>query len=341
MHASMKALTFAAVLALGLLAASGPAAGALDRPAYAPGDRWVYVLEGSIVGPPELNGTTLDLVGRVEVEVAGLEDAIINGTPTRADRVLTRTTSYLNGTFAFPTVPPTTATVTGTLSSNTSELWEVEGYQTIASAGTSELVAEVTYIVAIAFEMRIRTVSNATVAQADPFPLEVGDTATASLHTDLLVNTTLSFLGNETSSEDRTVFDSEWRREVLALETVHVEAGDFAAYRVNQTAGGFAGFPFGGSPGDYEISHFSNDVGYYVERVSYTNGTPVSEMRLKSYTYAARAPAMPWLLPLAVAVIVAAIVAVLVIVWRRRRRARPARIPAPSTPPGSGGDRAR
>ena len=306
-----------------LLTLSGSTRAAIERPVYSPGDRWVYVLEGSM-GVPGFNDTengtfVLTLAGRVEVEVAGFEDVDVNGTSSRAVRVLTRTSGFINGTFEVPGFP-TPATVAGTISSNTSELWEDRGYQTISSEGTSETVLDVVLIFTMRFEFRIRTFANVSVVQVDPFPLDVNQTTTASLHSDLLVNSTVIAMGNETSFEERTAFDSEWRRQALALEALHVEAGDFSAYRLNQTLSGFPGVPFGGSsPEDYEIAHFSNDVGFYVKRVAYTNGTPATEMRLKSYTYAARAPAFPWI-PVGILVAVVAAGIILGLWWRSRRR---------------------
>jgi len=129
-----------------LLTLSGSTRAAIERPVYSPGDRWVYVLEGSM-GVPGFNDTengtfVLTLAGRVEVEVAGFEDVDVNGTSSRAVRVLTRTSGFINGTFEVPGFP-TPATVAGTISSNTSELWEDRGYQTISSEGTSETVLDV------------------------------------------------------------------------------------------------------------------------------------------------------------------------------------------------------
>ncbi len=340
-------LAVAVIVGIVLLAPSGSTRAALERPAYSPGDRWVYVLSGPL-GIPGFNDTqngtfALTLAGRVEVEVAGFEDADVNGTPTRAARVLTRTTGFINGTFDVPGLP-TPAAVAGTISSNASELWEDRGYQIIRSAGNSETVLDVTLIVSTRFEVRIRTSANVSVVQADPFPLEVGVNATASLHQDVFLSSTFVALGNVTSFEGRSVIDTDWQRQVLALETVHVDAGDFSAYRLNQSLLGFPGLPFAvPSPGDYEIAHFSNDVGFYVKRVAYTNGTQAAELRLKSYTYAARAPPFPWL-PLILVVAAAVAVATALVLWRRSRRRRerrapPAGGPGPGAGPGGGNAR--
>jgi hypothetical protein len=320
----MRNLAAAALVLLTLLGSATTSRAALERPSYSPGDRWVYVVEGSMSGLPGMNDTgngtfALDLAGRVAVEVAGFEDVDVNGTPTRAVRVLTRTSAYLNGMFEIPGFPVPVA-VTGTISANASELWEDRGYQTIASSGTSTTIADVSFVITTRFEVRIRTFANVSVVQVNPFPLDVNETATASVRTDLVVNSTFVALGNETTFEERTTVDSEWRRGVLALETVRVDAGDFPAYRLNQTLGGFPGIPVtAASSEDYEIAHFSNDVGFYVKRVAYTNGTPTTEMRLKSYTYAARAPAFPWL-PISLLVAVAVVAGIVLALWWRSRR---------------------
>jgi len=155
--------------------------------------------------------------------------------------------------------------------------------------------------------------------------------ASVSFSTTWLIISTVTFFGQTRSQQNATDVTSMWRREVLSRENVTVEAGTFASYRLNQTAGNFPGIP-GGSSGGNETAYFSNDAGFYVKRVAYSNGTPVSEMRLKSYSYgAAPSTGLDITAVLLVIAVVAAIL-VVIVVWRRRK----ARIPqaaSPRTPP--------
>ena len=316
-----------AILAMTLLATSGTARAAVERPAYSVGDRWVYSLEGSLEGLPGFNGTTgtfsLILAGRVEVEVTGLRGSGV-GPPDV--EVLTETTGFLNGTFMVPGVPIPVG-VTGSLTSETSEVWDGEGHFPIESNGTTLYVADVTIIIVLRVRVDVR-LNATTVVTPDRavYPLDVGESASATLRTNLTANTTIDAFGNSTSFENTTVIDSSWRRNVLALETVTVEAGAFAAYKMNQTLGSFPGLSaIGAIEGANETAYYSNDTGNYVQRTAYVNGSEAAEMRLRSYTYAARATgplSLPILVLLAAVPIAAAVGIAAWLVLRRRRRAR-------------------
>ena len=121
-----------------------------------------------------------------------------------------------------------------------------------------------------------------------------------------------------------------------------VEAGTFLTYKLNQTLETFPGIP-GAFEGGNETAYFSNDIGYYVKRQAYANGTPAAEMSLKSYTYGAR-PAGPsvvdLLLFVAVPIALAGVVAF--VIWRRRKR-RKHGVPSPDrpSPPREGDSGAR
>src|SRR3989454_7600739 len=56
----------------------------------------------------------------------------------------------------------------------------------------------------------------------------------------------------------------------------------FRSYKLNQTLGSFPGIPSGLSGGGNETAYFSNDVGFYVKRVAYENGTDRKSTRLNS-----------------------------------------------------------
>ncbi|MGQ0798169.1 MAG: hypothetical protein ACT4OI_09980 [Methanobacteriota archaeon] len=334
MEERFAGLALAVVAAVGvLLATSGTARAALERPTYAVGDRWVYDLDGSIESLPGFNATmgtfSLVLAGRVEVEVTGLRDT--GGGPPDVD-VLTETTAFLNGTFAVPGVP-IPVEVTGSLTSAVSEVWDGESHIAIESVGTTVYVAEVTI-----FPLQVRAAirldaTTAVTPDRAVFPLDVGESASAALRTSLTANTTFDAFGNSTSFENTTVFDSSWRRDVVALEAVTVQAGAFDAYRLNQTLVAFPGlFAVGPLEDANETAYFSNDTGSYVRRTAYVNGSEAAEMRLRSYAYAARAPG-PLSLPILLLLVAVPVAVVGVAAWfvvRRRRRAR--------APPGGGPD---
>jgi hypothetical protein len=321
----------ALVVALALLVATGSIRGAIERPAYTVGDRWIYDLRGQLEGLPGLDGSgfgtfTVSLVGRVEVEIVGLP--LVGGT-TYTD-VSTVTTGFLNATF---TIPGTslTGTVTGTLDAVSMERWEPQGYLPIASNVTTTYDADVTALVStdLIVETQVNATSTITINE-DVFPLDVGNVTTASFATDVVARTTFSFLGNTTSFENSTSLVSEWRREVLAQGTVSAPAGTFGAYRVNQTLTSFPGFGgVAGSEVGNETAYYSNDTGNYVVRTAYVNGTEVGDLRLRSYVYAARAP--PGLSPLTIVLIVGVPAGLALIgiawAWKRRRRRRPRGLP--------------
>lgn len=327
-----------AIAIAAILGASGTARAALEHPGYTAGDRWVYVLSGSLNTLPGLNASIgsfdLTLTGQVRVEVLGDAEANVSGTRTPAVSVATRTTAFLNGTFTFPGSPlPGSVSVKGTLTSNATELWEKVGYQTIESGGTALYGADLTLIVAVHSEVRTDFDTTTTITtQSVPFPLDVGKFSFATLDTNLAATTTISSFGPPFTVENRTSFTTAWRRTVLSQETITVEAGTFSAYKLNQTVGLFPGFGLGGLPVANETAYFSNTVGYYVKRVGYAAGAPVEEMRLKSYVYAAGSTAS-LVSPLTVGLIGgAAVVVALPLAWVFYRRKRRAQSPPPQPP---------
>jgi len=307
------------------------AGAALSKPTYAAGDRWVYVLDGSLNAFPNLNSSQtgafhFDLVGRVEVKVLGPSSVLSGSVPIPVVAVDTSASGFLNGTFAVPNVG--TAHVTGTFTTRTSEIWEDRAYLPIQSNTTTSYSADVTLGFSTSFTATVRANASASVATIPPFELEVGQNASAALQTHLVVNSTFTAAGRTQSSENRTDVSSVWRREVLSRESVTVEVGTFTAYKLNQTVGSFPGIG-GISGGTNETAYFSNETGYYVKRDAYANGTHVAEMRLKSYSFGAKGSTfglVDWLLLVAAA----AVGVVLVLVyWRRRKK----RIPEPPLGP--------
>jgi len=324
---------------------AAPAAGALSKPTYAAGDRWTYVLTGSLNSLPGLNANQtdtfrFDLVGRAEVSVLGPTSVVSAGVSTPAVAVDSSASGFLNGTFPVPGLG--TAVVTGSFTTRTSEVWETLAYLPIRSNTTTSYLADITFLITTSLTATIRANSSVTVANLPPFVLEVGQNASAALQVHLLVNSTVTVAGRTQSSENRTDLPSVWRREVLSREQVTVDAGTFTTYKLNQTVGSFPGIG-GTSGGSNETAYFSNETGYYVKRDAYANGTRVAEMRLKSYSYGARSTGLglvDWLLIFA-AVAVGLVLGLLY--WRRRKRRIPQAISGPSQPamvetPGGGKD---
>ena len=286
-------ITIVLVAIAPVLSASTQASAALRKPSYAPGDHWVYILEGALSGLPGSNETQtgtfqFGLVGRVDVDVIGPSLRPGDPGPMWALRVDAQTTGYLNGTFRFPAGgPPGSAAIRGTFTGTATEYWENGSYLPIESHAASSYVAEVTIGVPISFRADFRVNATTTVSSAvPPFELDVGDSAIFGLSTRLTTNSSITFAGQTQTSANETLIPSTWRRDVVSIESVNVEAGPFSTYRLNQSLGGFPGLP-ALVPGGNESAYFSNDVGYYAKRVAFENGTRLSEMRLKSYAYAA------------------------------------------------------
>ena len=299
------------------------ATGALSKPAYAVGDRWVYVLTGSLDSLPGLNASQsgtfrFDLVGQVEVNVLGPSSAASGGIAIPGVAVDTSARGFLNGTFPVPKLG--TARVTGTFTTHASEVWEDQAYIPIRSNATTSYVADVTLVFTTQLTAMVRVDASQSVATVPPFDLEVGQNATATLQTHLVVNSSVTLAGQTQTMENRTDLSSVWSREVLSQERVTVEAGTFTAYKLNQTVGSFPGIG-GLSGGSNETAYFSNETGYYVKRDAYANGTRVAEMRLKTYSYGSKAFTLglaDWLLILAAVAV--GFVAVFIYWIRRKKR---------------------
>src|SRR6267143_81404 len=272
-----------------IFAIAGSVGAALKKPVYTPGDRWVYVLSGSLRSFPGLNATQgnfrFDLTGQVDVKVIGSADLVQGNTSVRTVRVDSHTSGFLNGTFRLPNGTGS-VDVTGTFKTDASEFWEDQAYLSVASRSTTSYVAQVTYIV---------------------FP--------TTLLLDLRVNASASF-------SRVPAFDLDVGQNATTTQTSHLDVN---------SAGNLPGIPDGVS-GANETAYFSNDVGFYVKRVAYSNGTPVSEMRLKTYSYGVAPSNGLDITNLVLVFAVVAAILVVIVLWRRRK----ARIPqaaSPRTPP--------
>ena len=347
-----RVLCAAAIAVLVALVAAGASSARLDRPAYTVGDRWVYALVGSIDSFPGLNesgfgGLALTLSGRVEDEVVATDVPVDS---LKAVEIATRATGFLNGTIPVPGGGGAVATVAGIFTSTATELREDRGNFPVRTSSSTSYAADVTYLISTRLEIRTVIDARTTVVQDSVFPLEVGQTATADLTTDLAANSTITALGQTFTMANATTISSTWQRHVLSVETVSTEAGTFATFKVNQSLGFLPGIgSFLPLANGNETAYYANEVGSYVKRVAYANGTAVAELRLRSYVYAAAGAPPPF--PVTTTVLVsAAVAAIAASAWlyrRERRRAgalegRDGGPPASAPPSGSkGDDRAR
>ncbi len=304
--------------AAGTLAASGPARAALQKPVYTAGDRWVYVLQGNLAGLPGANASQsgafeLALTGIAEVDVTGAASGPAGGVRTE-----THASGFLNGTLATSNM---TIDVSGTFSSAATETWEGQDYLPVSSNSTTSYVICVKVIFTVQVTATVWLNATTTYASFPAFDLGVGQSASAPFDSILSVASSYSAFGVGQHMENATTAAGIWSRQVVSLENVTVEAGTFSAYRLNESLGGFPGIAaVAPGSGANETGWFSNDVGYYVKRVAYLNGTPVAEMRLKSYTYPVR-PSGPdvGVIAFLIAVPVAAVAILLFLLIRRRR----------------------
>ena len=333
----LAALVIALVLLLGT---PFTARASLLKPTYAAGDKWVYILDGSITEFPGLNASQIrnlrfDLVGMVDVKVIGPANVVAGNASVPAVRVDTQATGYLNGSFSVQ--GGGTAQVTGSFTTDTSEFWEDQAYLPISSNSTTSYRAAVTYLfLTTPLNADLRLDASTSISPVPRFDLDVGQSANATFDTHLELNSTFTIFQQTTTMQNSTNVSSGWRREVLSQQTVGVEAGTFSAYKLNQTLGGFPGLPSGVATGN-ETAYFSNNVGFYVLRTAYENGTPSAEMRLKSYSYGAGPPSGLSVADLLIYVAIPVVVAILifVVLWRRRKARIQGRVSGPA-PPESG-----
>lgn len=309
--------------------------GALERPVYAPGNRWTYVLTSDLDElPGSENATeidaTLQLSARMDVEVVGDGEVQVGGKAVPTVVAKASLNGFLNGTVMIPQDPvPLVVETTGTVAMNATEEWEGEGYWPVSSRGTVTFNLEVVISIVtatISMESVLDVLSSVTYDRT--FPLDVGDVVNVMVATNTTVVTTTEVLGMTMTGEASNTSESTVRREVVGMERVSVEAGTFDTYRMEQgivpTGGlGLLGLPLGTN----ETAFFAPSVGNYVRRDLYANGTQVGEVRLKSFSFGGA------LDPLVLGLLGGAAVLAVALAgwwyWRRRgRRTQP-----PSEPP--------
>src|SRR5438128_12635111 len=99
MHGHVFAFSLVFLLAFATVSGPSPAPAAAQKPTYAPGDRWIYELRGSLESFPgvnagEVGNFSFGLLGRVDTAVAGPEPAAIAGQTVSVARSATRTTGF-------------------------------------------------------------------------------------------------------------------------------------------------------------------------------------------------------------------------------------------------------
>src|SRR3989442_7680897 len=112
----LAALVIVSVLLLGT---PFTARASLLKPTYAAGDKWVYILDGSITEFPGLNASQIrnlrfDLVGMVDVKVIGPANVVAGNASVPAVRGCPHATGDLHRSFSLPTggTGPGTGSVT-------------------------------------------------------------------------------------------------------------------------------------------------------------------------------------------------------------------------------------
>src|SRR2546428_2928864 len=100
----LVALVIALVLLLGT---PFTARASLLKPTYAAGDKWVYILDGSITEFPGLNASQIrnlrfNLVGMVDVKVIGPANVVAGNASVPAVRAVTRAAGDLNRAVSVP-----------------------------------------------------------------------------------------------------------------------------------------------------------------------------------------------------------------------------------------------
>src|SRR3989441_3565524 len=311
--------------------------GALRKPTYAAGDKWVYVLNGSLAGSPGFNSSQgtfhLGLVGFVYVNVIGSATVQANNTSVPAVRVDSRATGFLNGTFSVPRAG--SGQISGSFTTTSTEFWEAQAYLPIESLATTSYHADVTLGITTPLVFDLRVNATTSFSSIPPFELDVGQNASTAFTAHAELNSTFTAFFQTMTSQNVTDLASTWHRDVLSRENVTVEAGTFSAYKLNQTLGGLPRIPSGLSAGGNETANFSNDVGFYVKRVAYENGTPGAEMRLRSYSYGAGPPTGISTTRILLFIVLPIAVVLDAVLLSRRRKApiqRQASSPAPSAP---------
>lgn len=301
------------------LAAAVPARASLEKPTYDAGDRWVYILKASLGHLPGFNASQ---AGKFQLALSGIVEVDVTSVTPSGVHAQTHASGFLNGTFAIPSnvTGNSTLSVTGSFSSETSELWEGQDYLPVASNSSTTYSIDVPFVVTAPVLVNLWVNATTAYTSLPPFNLSVGGSASAPFTSQLDLATSFSAFGFGNRTENRTTVTGAWTREVVGLDNVTVEAGAFSAYRLNESLGGFPGLAAIPAAAANETAWFSNTVGNYVRRVAYVNGTPVAEMRLKSYTYPV-APAGLSVAEIALITVapIVAVAAVLLLVLRRRK----------------------
>jgi hypothetical protein len=314
-------MTLGVLVALaGALAAAGAARASLEKPAYDAGNRWVYILQGSLGGLPGFNAS----VGGFQLDLSGIAEVDIVGTTPLGVEAKTHASGFLNGTFAIPSnlTGNATVTATGSFSSETSELWEGQDYLPVASNSSTAYAVDVTVVITARATVNLWVNATTAYASLPSFDLDVGDSASAAFTSQIEASSSFSSFGFGGHEANTTTVGGAWTRQVLGTENVTVEAGTFSAYRLNESLSAFPGLAAVPAGGANETAWFSNDVGNYVRRVAYVNGTPAAEMRLKSYTYpvAPGGPSLAEIILIGVALLGAVAATVLLVLRRGKAR---------------------
>jgi len=328
----------------------------MERPVYSPGDRWEYVTEyflknftGDGLMPMKME---MNMSGTTLLEVKDLETLPIQGKNKEVVRVRMQSSGTTKGNFTMPGPSGNVSgNISGSFNSDGEDLWEAESYESIQS----NLTAHYEYIMTIAgisitytMSMSMNT-ANKIVQDDFNYPLDVGKEGLVKIESITNATMTFEYLGMTTTNTTEIEINTTTNFECLRTEQVIVEAGTFDSYLVearimnvttsNQTLA--STLDLISSYRSYELIYYSEKVGNYVKRETYSKGNEkIGEMRLKSYSYKHAEAGLYlfgvhvlWWIPIWVAIGVG-IVAWLMLLMRKRKPAKQEEIKEEiSTPP--------
>src|SRR5436309_6129815 len=214
------------LLVFAIVSSMPPTNGALRKPMYAPGDKWVYVLDGSLAGFPGFNASQgtfhLAVVGLVYVNVIGSGIVLVNNGSVSAVRVDSRATGFLNGTFSVPRVG--SGQISGSFTTTSTEFWEAQAYLPIESLGTTSYHADVTLGITTPLVFDLRVNATTSFSAIPPFELDVGQNASTAFTAHAELNSTFTAFFQTMTSQNVTDLASKWLRDVLRRHSDAVEA---------------------------------------------------------------------------------------------------------------------
>jgi hypothetical protein len=317
MRAFLVLLAAALLLVPGI--ARAPLPGAMDAPAWSPGDNWNYRFNSTFAGSIFLNGT-------LRAEVQRLANVTVRGVGVDVFVVDTDGTGTLEGVFPTPL---------GDLPA--AGFWNLTGEQLFATGSRTIVRTLITIsaagqvgILDLPFSLLwINSTSSRVVRDEWTYPVPVGFSGYVTLNASMAEDVFLQF-GTNPPLNSSTLVDAEvtFAVSLLSRSEATVPAGTFETYVVQES------WPDGGT----ERFEYAPASGNNARTRTYNStGAEITRTELVSYRYQA-GEAPPSRLPILAAVLAIAVAVPLVAWWvfRRRRREREYTPPSLREPPTSG-----